>query len=349
MFDEEKNLLKRIAEASKAIRQKHRLLKVGRHTAEEAAQEFFKPMTKPLEKIVQHNNRIEELQMKGEILDNFNNDTNIKEELLNEKEDVLKDLWKKSFKKETNDTLNDSFQSAIDEEDADKLETKMENFWTPKNENPVNNHPEIERDIQNVAAEVVPEGKIDTEKSKINTLLQEYLLKSANKTSDMDLKTGVRPLQIGNRIGNTDVSFEGNNINVHDKKYFITEGLLELIFKKDPKRELIRSDDLETYKNIIVDTNACKKQYMPNNGIRNDNTAKFRNIIKPLLSTKGDGLLPMYKFERREKIDYVYWDDPNELVERLRLLISAQAAGNTHHSNEIISIIEELRESKIIY
>ena len=27
-------------------------------------------------------------------------------------------------------------------------------------------------------------------------------------------------------------------------------------------------------------------------------------------------------------MDYVYWDDPNELVERLRLLIAKQSAGN---------------------
>ena len=46
---------------------------------------------------------------------------------------------------------------------------------------------------------------------------------------------------------------------------------------------------------------------------------------------------------------YVHWDDPNELVERLRLLDAAQAAGNNNHNNEIMSIIEELREAEIIY
>ena len=47
--------------------------------------------------------------------------------------------------------------------------------------------------------------------------------------------------------------------------------------------------------------------------------------------------------------DYIYWDDPNELVERLRLLIAEVSAGNENNVNKIQSIIEELREAKIIY
>ena len=48
------------------------------------------------------------------------------------------------------------------------------------------------------------------------------------------------------------------------------------------------------------------------------------------------------------KIDYVRWNDPNELVDRLRLLESSLQAGNNAHDNEILSIIEELREAGII-
>lgn len=45
---------------------------------------------------------------------------------------------------------------------------------------------------------------------------------------------------------------------------------------------------------------------------------------------------------------YTYWNDPNELVQRLRLLISSTSAGHNGHQNEISSIIEELREANII-
>lgn len=45
---------------------------------------------------------------------------------------------------------------------------------------------------------------------------------------------------------------------------------------------------------------------------------------------------------------YSYWDDPNELVERLILLHASKAAGNTSVHNEILNIEEELREAGII-
>lgn len=49
-----------------------------------------------------------------------------------------------------------------------------------------------------------------------------------------------------------------------------------------------------------------------------------------------------------ENIVYEYYDDPNELVERLMLLVSSKSAGNTNHDQEINSIVEELRERSII-
>jgi len=44
-------------------------------------------------------------------------------------------------------------------------------------------------------------------------------------------------------------------------------------------------------------------------------------------------------------MDYVFWDDPNELVDRLQLLAASYQAGNKSHTNEIMSILEELREA----
>ena len=61
-------------------------------------------------------------------------------------------------------------------------------------------------------------------------------------------------------------------------------------------------------------------------------------------------MIPQHLIAReRNQLDYVYWDDPNELVDRLRLLSASQAAGNPSHANEIISIIEKLQEAEIIY
>lgn len=53
-------------------------------------------------------------------------------------------------------------------------------------------------------------------------------------------------------------------------------------------------------------------------------------------------------YNHKARIVYEYFDDPNELCERLRLLISSRAAGNTNHLQEINSIVEELRELRCI-
>lgn len=47
-------------------------------------------------------------------------------------------------------------------------------------------------------------------------------------------------------------------------------------------------------------------------------------------------------------IVYEYYDDPNELCDRLKLLVSSQIAGNSNHNQEINSILEELHERNII-
>ncbi|KYM95853.1 hypothetical protein ALC62_13504 [Cyphomyrmex costatus] len=47
------------------------------------------------------------------------------------------------------------------------------------------------------------------------------------------------------------------------------------------------------------------------------------------------------------KIDYVHWDNPNELVDRLQLLEASRQAGHNAHDNEIL-FIEELREAGLI-
>lgn len=49
-----------------------------------------------------------------------------------------------------------------------------------------------------------------------------------------------------------------------------------------------------------------------------------------------------------QNIVYEYYDDPNELCDRLKLLTSSKGAGNTNHDQEINSIVEELRERGIV-
>lgn len=165
-------------------------------------------------------------------------------------------------------------------------------------------------------------------------------------------------------MGNSVVSFSKidslNNddeilIKIDNKSYNLTPGLKELLLRKKPDLKLISSKDKLVYKDILHYTNAHKRDFNQKGQIKGDKGIKYREIIRPLFSetsndnihTKLGGNLPKLK-KYKNNTDLVYWDDPNELVERLKLLVASRDAGNTNHDNEILSIIEELKEADII-
>lgn len=65
--------------------------------------------------------------------------------------------------------------------------------------------------------------------------------------------------------------------------------------------------------------------------------------------TKGGGSIEADFIPYNENIVHEFYDDPNELCDRLRLLIASRTAGNSNHSQEINSIISELREVGVIF
>ncbi|KYM96919.1 hypothetical protein ALC62_12414, partial [Cyphomyrmex costatus] len=131
-------------------------------------------------------------------------------------------------------------------------------------------------------------------------------------------------------------------------------GLYELMFMKFPN-ESICTDDIQTYKNILLTTNAYRRGHNAGNLVLGNKGHKYKNIIAPLVLGKkvGTGIkkkpdLPCAMSLTDNRIDYVHWDDPNELVDRLRLLEASRLAGHNGHNNEILSIIEKLREAGLI-
>ncbi|XP_072766280.1 uncharacterized protein [Anoplolepis gracilipes] len=78
-------------------------------------------------------------------------------------------------------------------------------------------------------------------------------------------------------------------------------------------------------------------------------TKKFLWTAEQQNARKAEkGILPRAMTLNDNKIDYVHWNDLNELVDRLRLLDASRRAGNNTYDNEIMSIIEELREDGLI-
>jgi len=112
-------------------------------------------------------------------------------------------------------------------------------------------------------------------------------------------------------------------------------------------------DDIRKYKTILLTTNVHRRNHDAHGHLRGNRGYKCKHIIAPLLPIEpekkksGKGL-PHVMTLNDNAIDYVHWDDPNELVDRLRLLEASHQAGHNAHDNEILSIIEELCEASLI-
>lgn len=193
-------------------------------------------------------------------------------------------------------------------------------------------------------AESTTETSFDDYLEQYDPLPRKYIrdmIHDDNK--EFDHKYGVRHNPITEKfyVGDSELNINGSDIIIQGKRYKGTRGLYELLFKKHPSN--YTKDDETIYKQIVLKTNAARRYYKSTNQIDGSRLEKYKNIIAPTIS--GNGL---FMEITRNPVDYVHWDDPNELVDRLRLLIASQHAGHTGHTNEINSIIEELHEARII-
>lgn len=155
--------------------------------------------------------------------------------------------------------------------------------------------------------------------------------------------------RISNRI-QKDSTRKLHRANKNDAQRVDTDELTTSLFKEKHKKIVISPEDFdeEGYfqglaakrRKILVDAKKLKIVPLMEKR-RRQKRLKRREVYK------GGGLQKKF-IPYAENIVYEYYDNPNELCERLRLLISSKSAGNTNHDQEINSIIEELRELHVI-
>lgn len=201
----------------------------------------------------------------------------------------------------------------------------------------------VETETENSDEEEFYTGSSEEEKDEKSTCFY-YLSLVRQKSKLLDNTYGIYYDDGASsfKIGSSTFNPIGNNFQIGEKKYIGTSGLFELLFLKTPQN--YTSDDLSEYGKILKITNAYKRKFESDGQTKGTSSYKYRTIIKPLITHTGASLMNLMK----PNVDYIYWNDPNEMVERLRLLLSSQQAGNNNHDNEITSIVEELRESNII-
>jgi len=158
------------------------------------------------------------------------------------------------------------------------------------------------------------------------------------------------PKQLINNIfelGSKKIQFIDNVIHIggDTRTYPVTGGLIDLLFLKTPESRKYTQADLSTYKQILIQTSG----HRTSNGerVRKSKGLKYE-IISNLFSGENNIITGAGINMRLQKHNIIYWNKPNELVDRLRLLYSSLAAGNTGVRNEIISICEELVEARIL-
>lgn len=201
-------------------------------------------------------------------------------------------------------------------------------------------------------------------KTYIKHMLDEELLeREENRVFDSNFGARHDYLTAKFTIGDSEMNFKGPDIILKSKQYGellypASVGIYELLFKKHPIG--FKPEDVQIYIDIGLKSNLFRRNYKASEQINGNSSYKYVEIIEPYLrkngiikrkkvikysrEVKGKGLLEF----NNKPIEYIYWDDPNELVNRLRLLIASRSAGNSGHGNEIISIIQELRQAGII-
>jgi hypothetical protein len=206
-------------------------------------------------------------------------------------------------------------------------------------------------------------------------LPRKYINMLVTQGPEMDYVSGVRYNADAQKwmLGIANITFDDNDFTVLDRAYRGSKGLYQLLFLKEPTK--FTQLDLSDYKDILKITRAhyqdygagrlmvrrgtkymkvIKNLFPPrNNARRRADTVGGRGYKrissrKSVLSTVNDKEWKRISATSQPRIEYVRWDSVNELVDRLRLLYAAKMAGNTSVHNEIISIIEELREANVV-
>lgn len=195
-------------------------------------------------------------------------------------------------------------------------------------------------------------------------IARDYFLKLIQGGKNIDYNYGVRVEGDSWMIGSKEIEIDDNDLIIDGTRYKGTPGLYELIFMNIPNEYIYTEEDLNVYSDILRRTNAHRTNYSNMGRVKSNRGKKYTNIISQIANrisnpthqsrqdmdtysdilsraVTGSGILLT-----NAKPKYVYYDDPNEIVDRLRILLASQQAGNNAHEDEINSIMEELNEIK---
>ena len=207
------------------------------------------------------------------------------------------------------------------------------------------------------AAEEDPVESVRT--LELGEIATQYLQKYASSKRDVDTTFGLYSKDGIFYIGKSPVTIHNDDITIGDTTYSGSPGLWELLTLKNPDDTIYTHEDLINYQEIILNSNAKRRDDNPNKP-KASRSEKYKEIIKPLwdaTSKKGQK-------QTKQKITKVSTvptaptgsslstivlpSDPNELIDMLGLRMASFKAGNNGVRNEIISISDTLKSMGVL-
>lgn len=271
-------LKNKIIELQNKIRKKNRVLKMEKIHMESVLQDTFRPITEPLKEISRN------IEQKRDASDMS----------------LITSEMNKSIKNEA-ENYSDTYSTPLTSKERRKLRRsqlfKSENLPTP-----------IPTITEN---ETIPQQL----SRSLDAIIKH--LGAAVSDKQIDSKYGIRLDDATNtlKMGNMEVKFDHEgNLQIGEKVYGTTPGLYKLMLLKNP--EGYTKEDLNSYRDILFQTNVFRRNYNPRGQIKGAARGKYQNIIKNLIEHRsGEGLVQ----RPRANIELTGWGKSNDLLDLLRL------------------------------
>lgn len=325
----ERNLKEQIVKSASAVKRKVEMIKNIKNTNDMALETIFQPIVSPLKLL-----------------------TSKTEKKRHVDEDMKPTQFVKKPKRSESESSNESHERFKESEtDLNDEENSDDDDFISKTPNKTLTTSPSENNV-------ILENSFKSIQSSPSIANDSLSWSESSEAMKEDIPYGVRNERGKLWLGKARLHDDGRILKIGSRSLKRTSGLAELLYKKIPNLDIITDDDLQNYKLLLIDTNAHKRNWNPSSQINGNKGFKYKHVIKPLFKFTRNNTSSVESLQHGEGInilkevkkdtDLVYWDDPNELVERLKLLCASWAAGNTGLDNEINAIIEEMNEAGII-
>lgn len=305
----DKDVTRKVIKAANKVRKKYLTLKLERNEEDDTINTLLKPITQPLNKLA--------------VNSTINHISTVKVEPPTQETahdpqpgpSFVKDQFIPELKDEEDDVFDDASSLQNIKESMEKSEV-YQDF--------IEQYPKISR---------------------------EYVDKYLRQAEDIDQENGIKYDTEAEKweIGVLPLDFKQNgDIHVGGRDYKGTRGLYDLLFLNKSKHHT--DEDLSNFSEIRFRSSNMKRRRVHSATTEALTTYKPRTrsqtkSLKSSVPTKSGKALLEYNESPKE---FVYYNDVNELVDRLRKLDASHHIGNNNNMNEITYILEELARLGVI-